>query len=764
VLPGVDLKLTATAAGVSEVLVVGDAGAAANPALSSIAFGLSTAGLKVSADADGGASAADAGGAVLFDIPEPRAWDAAGAVAPMPIAATGGGLIVTPSASLLRGPGTVYPVSIDPEVTQHGPQSGWLDVARDNGGGSWGDWMPSDARVGVFCQPDSSGNCLNGSRGEYRSYFDFPIPQQIWGAQQVSATLFTNEVWSWTCAAKTTAELWQTAFASRGATWNSRPAETQWQDSQTVAFGNTCPAHGVSFNASGAARQAASSHWSDVTLEVRAAGNDENNWNVNSWKRFAVSQSSDPFLQIVFAHAPDAPTNTATLDGTRSIGCASSGTWISTTTPSFQARIVDPDGTSLSASFRYARSGGGSSGTLTTSSLASGSTFTARASGLSDGTYSWTATGTSGSLTGPASSACSFSVDTSAPAMPAVSGPASTAIGAVGAFTFSDPGNADPADGVNDVVGYRYGFTNPPLNFVAASGGGGPATVSISPVWLGTRTLSVQAVDRAGNLSPAAALDVASVRPASTPTPLLAEWKLDQGSGTRAADATGNGHDATLGAQAGWGAGRAAGTSALSLTGAADSEAVTAAQLPPVDNTGSFTVSAWVNLSPACASSPSSCGFFDAVSMDGVTQGAFALEYVQQTWCAPGAGDGVNGCWAFTMPGADATNPPASTVEATTPVVFGTWVHLTGVFDQVHQTIQIYVNGQPVGAYGAVTGVRPWAAPATGPLRIGRTLFDGGAFNWWPGRVSDVCTFWGALDATQVRNVFSAGCASAGAP
>jgi hypothetical protein len=308
------------------------------------------------------------------------------------------------------------------------------------------------------------------------------------------------------------------------------------------------------------------------------------------------------------------------------------------------------------------------------------------------------------------------------------------------------------------------------VNYVAAAGEGGSATVNISPVWLGSRTLYVQAVDRAGSLSPdtssspPAELTITASRSSSNPTPLLAEWKLNEGSGTTAADATGSGHDATLGAQAGWGAGPTSGTSALLLTGASDSEAFTASQLPPVDNTGSFTVSAWVQLSPSCASTPSSCGFYDAVSMDGNSQDAFGLEYVDQTWCQPGAGNGVNGCWAFTMAGSDTSSAPANTVEAATPVAFGTWVHLTGVFDQVHQTTQIYVNGQAAGAYGPVTGVQPWAAPAMGPLRMGRVIFNGGAFNWWPGEISDVCTFWGALDATQVQNVYGSGCAGAGAP
>ena len=799
-LPGVNLDITATTDGVSETLVVLNKKAASNPALSSLSFAMSTSGLTVSTDADGGASATDSSGLVVFDVPEPQMWDSAGGdstatepgatatISPLPmkvtlaqplagsttsIATSSSTLTVSTTSSKLTSSSTVYPVYIDPQVTVHGPGAGWLDVGKNTLGQNYGDWEPSPARVGVWCQPDSNGNCPSGVEfGMYRSYFDFPIPHEIWGSQQVSATLFTNEIYSWSCTARVV-DLYQTGFASRGATWSTQPARGQFQSSQDVAHGwsSSCPAHGVSFNATGAAKLAASKDWSDLTLELQASDTEESNLDQFSWKKFEVSSGSQPYLQIVYDHQPDKPTNLTTLDGSRSLGCSSS-TWISTTSPSLQAKDTDPDNQSVKVSFHYARSGGGPSGTLTTSFLASGSTFTERPSGLTDGIYSWDATGNDGTLTGPSAS-CAFSVDTSRPLTPGItsdiytSGVAANPVGQVGTFTFSDSSNKDPVDNVNDVVGYRYGFTNPPINFVAAASEGGSASVKISPVWLGGRTLFVQAVDRAGNLSPddstnlPAEFDLETVRPTGNPTPLLADWTLGEGSGTTAADATGNRHDATLGAQAGWGAGRVSGTSALSLTGAPDSEAVTAPQLPPVDNTFSFTVSAWVKLSASCASTPSTCGFYDPVSMDGTVQGAFALEYVDQTWCGPGAGDGVHGCWGFNMAASDTTNDPSITVEAANTVVFGTWVHLTGVYDQVHQTIAIYVNGSPASPVG---GVQPWAAPAMGPLRIGRVLFNGGAFNWWPGEVSDVCVFWGALDATQIGRVYSSGCSSAGAP
>jgi hypothetical protein len=790
VLTGVDLKLTATTDGVEETLVVRSASGASNPALTNVSFGVSASGLTVSADADGGASASDASGDVVLDLPEPRMWDSAGggstgdssnaeapgagaSIAQMPLAVNGGSLSLTPSVSLLGGASTVYPVFIDPEVTVHGPSNGWLDVSKNSAGDDFGDWEPSKAQSGVFCTADSAGTCVAGALyGIYRTYFNFPIPHQVWDSQTVSATLFTNEIYSWSCGEKSTVQLWLTSQARRGAKWSARPTEQKQQDGQTVAYGNTCPAHGVSFDASEAAGEAASKHWPQVTLELRADDEAEGEWTtqsgVSSWKKFEVSKNSQPFLQIVFDHAPDQPTGLTTLDGSRSAGCGS-GTWSSDSSPSLQARITDPDGTNVQGIFDYTRSGGSKVTLPATSFLGSGSTFTVKTSGLADGAYTWDVHGNDGSLSGPSAS-CAFAIDTSPPATPTISssnyidGQATNPVGTVGHFTFSDPNNSDPTDGVNDVVGYRYGFTDPPLNSVAASSEGGPATVPISPVWLGSRTLYVQAVDRAGNLSsdnPPAEFDVVTLRPTGN-QPLLAWWRLNEGGGTVAADATGNGHGATLGAQAGWGPGQAAGTSALSLTGASDSEAFTAPALPPVDNTGSFTVSAWVKLDPGCATTPASCVTYDAVSIDGTTQSGFALGYVPQASCQSGAGDGVHGCWAFTMAASDTTSPPVNRVEATPAVAFGTWVQLTAVYDQVHQTMAISVNGSPASAGGPATQVMPWAGSAMGPLRMGRSLSNGAAVNWWPGEMHDVCTFWGTLDDTQVGSVFHNGCGNAG--
>ena len=75
VFPGVDLRLTATAEGYREVLVVKTPAAAADPRVERIEFGLSSAGLRVRGTAGGGLSAVDADGQEVFTSPPALMWD-----------------------------------------------------------------------------------------------------------------------------------------------------------------------------------------------------------------------------------------------------------------------------------------------------------------------------------------------------------------------------------------------------------------------------------------------------------------------------------------------------------------------------------------------------------------------------------------------------------------------------------------------------------------------------------------------------------------
>lgn len=106
-------------------------------------------------------------------------------------------------------------------------------------------------------------------------------------------------------------------------------------------------------------------------------------------------------------------------------------------------------------------------------------------------------------VTGPPAAAGPATAQDTAPAQPTVSStdyPADDGWyggpGIPGLFTFA------AATGDADVVGFRYALMGGPANSVAADQPGGSATVTVVPDDDGPRTLSVQAVDQAGNVSP----------------------------------------------------------------------------------------------------------------------------------------------------------------------------------------------------------------------------------------------------------------------
>ncbi len=105
-----------------------------------------------------------------------------------------------------------------------------------------------------------------------------------------------------------------------------------------------------------------------------------------------------------------------------------------------------------------------------------------------------------------------------------------------------------------------------------------------------------------------------SVTIPAVPTP-AAHWTFDDGSGTIAADSSGNGHNGTLGAGVSWVAGNV-GSGAISLAGT--STGVVTVTGPVVNTAGSFTVSAWVDLA-------SISGYQTVVSIAGTNVAGFYL-------------------------------------------------------------------------------------------------------------------------------------------
>jgi alpha-L-arabinofuranosidase len=212
---------------------------------------------------------------------------------------------------------------------------------------------------------------------------------------------------------------------------------------------------------------------------------------------------------------------------------------------------------------------------------------------------------------------------------------------------------------------------------------------------------------------------------AQTETP-AAYLKFDEGTGTVAADSSGNGHAATLFGGATWTTGLV-GPSALATPGTGGSYAEI--PTPVVDTTRSFTVAAWVKLNNLD-------GWQTFVSEDGDVLSSFFLQLRADSRQ-----------FSFTVPYDFFVLP----LSGFTPEV-GRWYHLAGVYDAAAQSASLYVNGVLADTvYNVVAG------PATGPTAIGRGKFAGNPVDFVNGAVDDVRLFQAPLAPPEVLAIARVG-------
>ncbi|MCG7205851.1 LamG domain-containing protein [Streptomyces arenae] len=381
VLPGVDLRMTATTEGYREALVVKTAGAAASDELKRLDFPVRAEGLTLSEGAGGGLNAVDADGNAVFRTPTARQWDSAGdtatpagtsamslraadtpvasdgaeapdpaagpsdgdASAVLPVTADDDSITVVPDAGLLTGDDTVFPLYIDPDVS-------WGESERtllSSDGDTFYNFSGGDDGEGVgYCGTYVTGGYAYycGSGYKQRMYFEF-APTALRGKRVLDATFRVTERWSMSCT-HTTVQLVRTPNISSATRWPGPTSGWDIMGDRTVSAGrgSACdpsqPDAPIEFNDDPAqnyenltdtVKSFAAGDFSRLTLMLKAY----NESDPNGWKRF----DDDAVLDVDYVGVPAPPTSPGVLSGEIS-SCetdASDPAVLSDPTPTFSA-------------------------------------------------------------------------------------------------------------------------------------------------------------------------------------------------------------------------------------------------------------------------------------------------------------------------------------------------------------------------------------------------------------------------------------------
>ncbi|MEO3776198.1 DNRLRE domain-containing protein [Micromonospora sp. B11E3] len=328
-----------------------------------------------------------------------------------------------------------------------------------------------------------------------RAYFTFDLTPYR-GRQVISAQVMTGEGAVADCDKPRELELWRTDPPAATLTWNSAPVVRE----KIGDLGSTapCPAGYLELAVTDAFRQAVADGRDSLTLMARIRGDHEES------KHYGRRLSTFGVSLLANA-APDVP-GKLSVEG---LPCAD-GQAIGTATPPLSAEVTDPDAGPASAepvaaTFAWWPVDRPTERTESTSpEKAAPTVFTYRfpdGSLVDGGTYAFAVRASDAYASSDWSAECRFTVDVSSPAQPTVSStdyPADEGwyggVGIPGRFTFT-------ANDAADTVGFQYWLLGGPTTYVALDTPGGSATVTVAPDHA-VETLSVQAVDRAGNRSP----------------------------------------------------------------------------------------------------------------------------------------------------------------------------------------------------------------------------------------------------------------------
>jgi hypothetical protein len=510
---GVDLLVTVTAESFSEVLVVKNRAAAAEPGLRRLRFGLSGSGVHGARTTEGGLRVTGANGVPLLLAARPTMWDsgstakavggaasASGAAsadgpaesshqAPLGLSASDSDVTVTPPESLLSDAATSFPVFIDPTLGS-GTATQWAMVDVSFPTTSYYKWANGSSGEGM----GHISTAVDGTHTK-RLFFGYDTSSlRVTGRTIVSSTLRTHEVWAYSCNTNGM-EAWLTNPISGSTTWNSQAANGYWVGPSTVRNVATsgrpdCAPSGteIDFDTQNQVIASVLKGWATTTIGLKASNEGAN----SGWRRF----TNNTTLKVVYNTYPNTPSSPQMVNPPVLCG----GSVPAGDMPDMRVKVTDPDGGLLKTRFEIWKGGASSpSWTFTTPTPSqSGTTVSKPMPALATGSWSWIARaeddGTP-SLASGYTQWCNFTVDNTAPSPPSIWFDSGTfAVGQDVHFHFTG--------GASDVTQYRWAVNSDAPTFGPVSVYDGTATVHLTT--FGPFYLSAWAYDAAGNRSTAA--------------------------------------------------------------------------------------------------------------------------------------------------------------------------------------------------------------------------------------------------------------------
>jgi hypothetical protein len=740
VVPGVDLRVVADVDGFTHLVVIHSPKAAEELPELTLATELSGASLRESETGD--VEAVNAAGEVVISGPSPTMWDsrdAAGgvpeageaplgiesvpavtgvepALAPVAVDVSAGGLTMTPDAGLLADPATVFPVAVSKTWAKAtGKRNNWSLLRKSFPSSSFynpaiGSTSSSDGTRGIV----RAGFVVEDRTYTDRSVFNMSI-SAVRNRNVHSAEFSLTQAWSYyNCGSSTrpVTELRSVGSFSRSSTWNNQPS---WggvlaTSNKIRKYGYSCGPQRVEYNVTSRVRSAANAGSSSVNLGLRARSE-----STGSWTRFKL----DAKLSIEYNSAPNAPDRLKVQGKDCGNGKVP---YVTVSTPSFSARISDRDSgqQSFTTTFYWWRDGGQRvendnvhEGSSNPSTVISPSIPASKA--LVDRQLYRLRVKTNDRIDDAWSSTCQFRAWLTPPNAPsdvvsstypeydpANPGLGSGGVGTSGSFTISPP-----TSGLADVVGYAYTLDSGVPASAAktvAKGANGSAVVTVTPNRAGENVQRVWSKDVAGLFSSVVEYRFL-VRAGNGPA---ARWLFDDPVAA-GADDTGFGNTVSLQGNATLVPGRAGVGQALSVDGSGDA-AVTAGPLAQTHpDTGA----------PVAVRTDATF----TVAAQGARTSAFQLGYY-----------GTGNRWRFVMAATDTDNPSLASVLSDAAPTAGRWTHLAGTYDPATHLLRLYVNGVAQSTTATLGG----GFNATGPVTIGRRLWNGSPDSYFNGQIDDV--------------------------